>query len=324
MKRLLLTTALCLAATGAAAQELVIATGSTGGTYFPVGVGIAQLVSEATNLSVDAVTSGGSTENVRLIGRDEVDMAITNGVVGTLAVAGRGPFESGAQENLRSMFSLWGNTEHQVARIEFVQTGTVDDLAALDGKYNIGGRQSGARTAATLMLSALGHDVDGIETEFLSSYSEAGAALQDGRIAAANMGAGIPVAAVTELFATLGADGVRILSFTDEQLGRLNAVYPGLYYRAEIPAGTYPGQEEPLATAEYANLMVVDDDVSNEVVYAFMTALFDDLDGVHAIHPAAGAISLEAALDGLSAPLHPGAIRFYEERGVTVPDVLRP
>jgi TRAP transporter TAXI family solute receptor len=242
--------ALCLAAPAALAQDaLVIATGSTGGTYYPVGVGLAQLVSGATDLNMDAVTSGGSTENVRLIGRDEVDMAITNGVVGTLAVAGQGPFESGAQENLRSMFALWGNTEHQVALTSAIDTGTVDDLAALDGKYNIGGRQSGARTAASLMLGALGHDAEAIETESLSSYSEAGAALQDGRIAAANMGAGIPVAAVTELYASLGADEVTILSFTDEQLGRLDAAYPGLYYRAEIPAGSYPGQDAAIATA---------------------------------------------------------------------------
>lgn len=324
MKHLTLTAALCLAASGASAEDLVIATGSTGGTYYPVGVGLAQLVSEVTELSVDAVTSGGSTENVRLIGRDEVDMAITNGVVGTLAVAGEGPFESGAQTNLRSMFALWGNTEHQVALSSAITNGTVDDLATLDGRYNIGGRQSGARTAASLMLGALGHDVEAIDTEFLSSYSEAGSALQDGRIAAANMGAGIPVAAVTELFATLGGDDVTILSFTDEQLARLDAAYPGLYYRAEIPAGTYPGQTSSVATAEYANLMVVDDDVSDDAVFAFMTAVFDDLEGVHAIHPAAGSISLDAALDGLPVPLHPGAIRFYEGRGVAIPDALRP
>ncbi|MEM7566717.1 MAG: TAXI family TRAP transporter solute-binding subunit, partial [Pseudomonadota bacterium] len=311
--------------TSAVAQEsLVIATGGTGGTYYPVGVGIARVVADATAFSVDAVTSGGSTENVRLIGRDEVDMGITNGVVGSLAVNGTDAFEGDRQDDLRSLFSLWGNTEHHVALSAAVETGTVDDLASLDGKYNIGGRQSGARTAATLMLRALGHDPDAMDLEFLSSYSEAGSALQDGRIAAANMGAGVPVAAVTELYAALGGDGVTILEFTDAQLAKIDAAYPGLYYQTTIPAEAYPGQSEPVTTAEYANLMVVDADVSDDVAYAFVAAVFDNLEAVHAIHPAAQKIRLETALDGLSVPLHPGAARYYEEQGIAVPDRLKP
>lgn len=317
--------AIATAVPAVAADQLVIGTGGTGGTYYPVGVGLSKVVSDAVDgISVDAVSSGGSTENVRLIARKEVDLGITNGVVGSLAVNGQGVFEGKIQENLRSLFSLWGNTEHHVALASQAKTGTVDDIADLGGKYNIGGRKSGARTSASLMLAAIGHDVENIDIEYLAKYSESVRALQDKRIAAANLGAGMPVAAVTELYAALGADNVTILAFTDEHLEKINAAYPGLYYRREIPAGTYPGQEDAVQSAEYANLMVVDEGVSDETAYQFVKAVFENLDEIHAIHPAAKAIQLDKALSGLSVPLHPGAIKYYEEQGLAIPDHLKP
>jgi len=316
---------LALASPSLAQTNLVIGTGGTGGTYYPVGVGMARLVSEiAPSLQVDAVTSGGSTENIQLIARGEIDIGITNGVVATLAAKGEDVFAGDARTSLRSLFALWGNTEHHVALKDSTTTGTVDDIASLSGKYNIGARQSGARTAANLMLSALGHDPEAIDMEFLAAYSEAASALQDRRIAAANMGAGIPVAAVTELYASMGADRVTILSFTDEQIAKIDAAHPGLYYAVEIPAGTYPGQAEAIPTAEYANLVIADASTDEAVIYDFVKAIFDNIERVHSIHPAAQVVSLEAALAGLPVPLHPGAVRYFEEVGVAVPDRLKP
>lgn len=324
--RAVLTAAFLALATPSFAQSnVVIGTGGTGGTYYPVGVGMARLVSEVVpSLQMDAVSSGGSTENIQLLARGEIDLGITNGVVATLAFNGEDVFEGDARESLRSVFNLWGNTEHHVALTDAITTGTVDDIASLPGKYNIGARQSGARTAANLMLRALGHDPEAIDMEFIGSYSEAASALQDRRISAANMGAGIPVAAVTELFATLGPEQVTILSFTDEQIARIDAAHPGLYYPVEIPAGTYPGQTEAIPTAEYANLVVTDASADEEMIYNFVKAIFENIERVHAIHPAAEVVNIDAALAGLPVPLHPGAIRYFEEVGVTVPDRLRP
>jgi len=316
---------LVLASPSFAQTNLVIGTGGTGGTYYPVGVGMARLASEvAPSIQVDAVTSGGSTENIQLLSRGEIDIGITNGVVATLAAKGEDVFAGDARTSLRSLFSLWGNTEHHVALKDATTTGTVDDIASLPGKYNIGARQSGARTAANLMLRALGHDPEAIDMEFLAAYSEAGSALQDRRIAAANMGAGIPVAAVTELYASMGADRVTILSFTDAQIAKIDAAHPGLYYPVEIPAGTYPGQTDAIPTAEYSNLVVADASTDDEVIYAFVKSIFENIDRVREIHPAAKVMSLEAALAGLPVPLHPGALRYFEEVGVTVPDRLKP
>lgn len=307
-----------------AQDALVIGTGGTGGAYYPIGVGMARVVSEADpSLRVDGVSSGGSTENVQLIARQEIEMGITNGVVATLAARGESVFEGDARTGLRAVFSLYGNTEHHVALADAAPTGTIDDLATLPGPYNIGGRQSGARTAAELMLEALGHDPEAISLEFIGSYSEAGAALQDRRISAANLGAGIPVPAITEIYASIGADNVRILRFEEEHIARIDAAHPGLYYGVTIPAGSYPGQTDDIPTAEYANLMVVDESIDEDVVYRFTKAVFENIDAIHSVHPAAEGITLENAFSGLPVPLHPGAIRYFEEVGMTVPEGLR-
>lgn len=92
----------------------------------------------------------------------------------------------------------------------------------------------------------------------------------------------------------------------------------------EIPAETCPGQSDVIRTAEYANLMIVDAGLSDDVVHDFVAAIFEQLDTVHAIHPSAEAISLENALTGLSVPLHPGALRYFEGQGIAIPDRLRP
>lgn len=307
-----------------AQDSIVIGTGSTGGAYYPIGVGMARIVSAADpSLRVDAVSSGGSTENVQLIARGSIEIGITNGVVATLAARGESVFEGDARAGLRALFSLYGNTEHHVALADAAATGTIDDLATLPGPYSIGGRQSGARTAAELMLQALGHDPEAISMVFIGSYSEAGAALQDRRISAANLGAGVPVPAITEIYAALGADNVRILRFEEEHLARIEAAHPGLYYGATIPAGSYPGQTEDIPTAEYANLMVVDEGLDEDVVYRFTKAVFENLDAIHAVHPSAAGVTVENAFSGLPVPLHPGAIRYFEEIGVTVPEGLR-
>ena len=137
----------------------LMATGSTSGTYYAVGIGMSKIVSDAnSDISIDGITSGGSTENIRLIENKEVDFGISNGVVSFLAVNGVGRFERQPQNEIRSLMALWENTEHQLVLSSDLKTGTVDDLSTLSGKYNIGKRRSGARTAATLMLKALGHD----------------------------------------------------------------------------------------------------------------------------------------------------------------------
>jgi TRAP transporter TAXI family solute receptor len=132
----------------------------------------------------------------------------------------------------------------------------------------------------------------------------------------------VPVSAVAQAFAAMGDDLV-ILDFDDEQVARANSVYD-LWPRYEIPADTYPGQSEPVMTVAQPNFLAVRDDVSDDDVYLITKTIYENLPFLQNIHAATKDMALEKAIAGLPVPLHPGAVRFYEEQGITIPDKLKP
>ncbi len=169
-------------------------------------------------------------------------------------------------------------------------------------------------------MEGLGLSLDDIEVEYLG-YTEAARAMQDGILAGASLVAGMPVPAVAQLFAS--PIDVQILEFTEEQLAAINDVFPTWDFW-EIPAGTYPGQDKPVNTIAQPNWLAVNYDVCEDVVYTLTKTLFENLDFMHGIHAAAQQIKVETATLGLPVPLHPGAIRFFEEQGLEIPDRLIP
>lgn len=143
----------------------------------------------------------------------------------------------------------------------------------------------------------------------------------DKRIGGANIPAGPPVAAITQLYAQMGKKAT-VLDFTDEQLAKIRESYP-IWTRYVIDAGVYPGQKEPINTIAQPNLLVVRKGLSEEVVYQVTKTIYENLPFLNNIHKATKAMSLEEALDGLPVPLHPGAARYYEEAGLDIPEELR-
>jgi len=145
--------------------------------------------------------------------------------------------------------------------------------------------------------------------------------MKDKRIDGANIPAGPPVAAVTDLFAAPGLDVV-ILEFTDDQLKAVNeqTAYPG--YRYMIKAGTYPGQDKDVPTIAQPNLLVCREDTSEAVVYQLTKTLFENPAFLKQVHKMGEWITLENAISGLPAPLHPGAVKYYQEKGLRIPPEL--
>ena len=135
-----------------------------------------------------------------------------------------------------------------------------------------------------------------------------------------NIPGGPPVSAVTQAFATLGKD-ITVLSFTKEQLAAVNSIYQ-LWHPYLITAGTYPGQDRPIATIAQPNFLAVHSDVEDEVVYLIVKTIYQNLPLLHIIHPATEMMTLQKAIEGLPVPLHPGAARFYREQGIDIPDHL--
>ena len=319
-----------LAVNSVQAQEernYLLATASTGGTYYPVGVALATLVKvklqPQQKINMSAINSAGSGENVRLLRENEAQFAILQGLFGNYAWNGTGPVANdGPQTNLRAISMLWPNVEHFMVRKEFAETGTIDDFLAMTGEsVSLGRQNSGTIGSNETILGNLGiADMANDYNLVYLGYGPSAAALQDGQIVGMNTPAGDPVSAVTRAMAAMGDDLV-LLDFTDEQAEKADGGL-GLWTRHVVPAGTYPGQDEDLNTIAQPNFLAVRADLPEEDVYMITQTIYENLPFLQGIHPATKAMSLENALNGLPMPLHPGAQRYFEEVGVSIPENL--
>ncbi|MDC7218045.1 MAG: TAXI family TRAP transporter solute-binding subunit [Spirochaetales bacterium] len=320
---LILTCMLCLTFAAAPSQasdkNLIIATATTGGTYYPVGVAIGTLVSiklaKADKITATAINSAGSGENVQMLKNKEADLAILQALFGLNAYKGEGPYKGKAFKDFRSITMLWENVEHFPLLNKYVKKGDISDLKGLGKKFSIGKRGSGTEGSGRTLLKIMGVDVNkDLVLEFLG-YTPSAQAMMDGRIAGANIPAGPPAAAITQLYAQLGSDDVTVLEFTDAQLAEIQKAYP-IWNRYVIPAGTYPSQKEDIETIAQPNFLACRADLPDEVVYKITKTIYENLPFLNNIHKATKAMSLERATTGLPAPLHPGAEKFYREVGI--------
>lgn len=308
--------------------DLILATATTGGTYYPVGVAIATLTSiklaPKDKITMTAITSAGSGENVQLLKTKEADLAILQGLFGAMAWKGRGLYEGKPQHHFRTVTMLWQNVEHFVIMKEYVTSGTISDMDNIKGKpFSIGARGSGTEASGKTILTGLGYDpAKDFDLQYLG-YTPSANALQDARIVGMNTPAGPPVSAVTQAFAAIGGDKLKVLNFTTEQMKKADSEFP-VWTPYTVPANTYPGQSEPIHTIAQPNFLAVLPDVPADVVYKIVKNIYENLGYLNNIHKATKAMALEKAIAGLPAPLHPGAARFYKEKGMTIPQSLMP
>lgn len=315
---------------GATAQaeeaSYVLATASTGGTYYPVGVALSTLVKvklePSENIGMSAISSAGSGENVRLLREDEAQFAILQGLFGSYAATGTGPIaESGPQEQLRSVTMLWQNVEQFIVSNDAAGDGTVAALADLKGAgMAMGAQNSGTIGSNATLLEGLGIDINTDYELVFGGYGPSVEALQNGQVKGVGIPAGVPTGAISQLMAAAG-DSVTPLEVTDEQMAAMDGGRE-LWTRYVIPAGTYPGQDADWNTIAQPNFLATNADVSEENVYLITKTIYENLPFLQAIHPATKAMALESAIAGLPVPLHPGAARYYQEQGIEIPDRL--
>ncbi|MEP6356227.1 MAG: TAXI family TRAP transporter solute-binding subunit [Hyphomicrobiales bacterium] len=313
-------------ATAAEERNYILSTASTGGTYYPVGVAIATLtkvkLQPKQKISMSAINSAGSGENVRLLRENEAQFAIIQGLFGHYAATGTGPVKAdGPQKDLRSVSMLWQNVEQFVISADAAKTGTIEDIVALKGKPMAFGKQkSGTIGSNRTVLSGFGLDIDSDFSLFHGGYGPSADAVADGKASGAGLPAGVPMGAVTKLLAAKG-DSVKLLSFTDEQAAKADGG-KGLWTKYTIPAGTYPGQDKDVNTIAQPNFLAVRSDVDEDAVYMITKTMYENLPFLNAIHKATKAMAVERAVAGLPLPLHPGAAKFYKEVGISIPDSL--
>ena len=321
-----------IALSGAAVQaqdegaNYILATASTGGTYYPVGVALATLVKvklePKQKIGMAAISSAGSGENVRLLREGEAQFGIMQGLYGYYAATGTGPLaEVGPQENLRSVSMLWQNVEHFIVASDAATTGTMADMVALKGEgMAMGSQNSGTIGSNAAIMSGFGIDINTDYELVFGGYGPSAEALQNGQVKGVGIPAGIPVGAISQLMASAG-DSVTLLNFTEEEMA-MGDGDRGLWTPFTIPAGTYPGQDADVQTIAQPNFLATSADLPEDHVYEITKAMYENLPFLQAIHPATKAMALERAIAGLPLPLHPGALKFYQEAGLDVPERL--
>lgn len=312
MKSIFAALALVAATSGAAFAEdtfVTLMTGSTAGTYHLLGSAIAKAVSAATKLHVTPMRSAGSAENIALVADGGPEIAFAQNDITHWAMTGQGSFAGEAKTNLRAIAALYPEHVQMITRAG----SEVRSFADLKGhRVGVGAVGSGVEADARAIFRVLGlsyADMNAAFTDFRATMKR----LQGGTLEAGMIVAGVPTPAVTEL---ASSEPIALVGLTRDELDRLASAHP--YFEAAlIPAGTYGIETETLAPAVRA-LLVTRSDVPDDVIYSFTKALFEHLDDIREAHDVAGEISLERAAARLTAPLHPGAARYYREAGVEV------
>lgn len=310
---------------GKSYQSFIIATATPGGTYYPVGVAIGALITiklhKTHRIAATAITSAGSAENIQMLINQEVEFAILQALFGAMAYQGEDRYKGKAVRDLRAITVLWENVEHFVLLKKYSRTGSITDLRDLNDKFSIGKRGSGTEISGLIILGALGIGIGrDIKPEYLG-YNSSALAIIDGRVAGANMPAGIPASAVTQLYAQLGGTRVTLLQINKPQLEKVAADYP-IWREYTIKAGTYPGQKNDIHTIAQPNFLACRANLSEEVAYLVAKTIYENLTYLTNIHKATSVMKLENAVRALPVPLHPGAARYYLEKGLKIPQQL--
>ena len=302
------------AATQAAEQQFVsIGTGGVTGVYYPTGGAICRLVNKyrkETGIRCSVESTGGSIYNINTIRSGELEFGVAQSDWQYHAFNGTSKFEDqGKFEKLRAVFSVHPEPVTILARSD----AKISNVTDLKGKrVNIGNPGSGTRGTWEVMESALGWKREDLKLAAEMKSAETAQALCDNKIDAYFWLVGHPSALTQESLSTCDSTLVNAKS---PEIDKLIADRP--YFReATIPAGMYPGQNEDITTFGVGATFVTSADVSDEVVYTMVRAVFENFEDFKKLHPAFGNLKeAEMIKDGLSAPLHPGAEKYYKERG---------
>ena len=307
---------MALAAMPAAAQDklnIFIATGPTSGVYYPMGGGLADLLTKyVPSLNATAGTTAGSIANLQLMQTKKADIAFTMADASWDAYKGQQKFQSGAVP-LRALMVLYPNRMHVVT----VEGTGINKFSDLKGKrVSTGAVNSATEVMALRMTEAHGMTFKDFTQERLDPGKSADA-IKDKKLDAFFWVGGVPTAAVTELAATPGVK-IKLIDHDDGVAG-MNKIYGPLYVRDVIPGKTYPGQDQPSRIATVWNVLVARADVSDQGAYDVVKTIFDRKADMERVHPESRNFDLKYQTNAASViPFHPGAIKYLAEKGVKV------
>jgi hypothetical protein len=313
IQRFALFLCICLGALQpAAAENISIATGGTGGVYYPIGGGIASMLSKKVpGMEATAEVTGGSVDNLKLIDGDVSYIGLTMSDAAQDAYRGEDKFK-GNKVPLRTLMILYPNRMHVVT----VDGRGIEKMADLKGKHiSTGSPGSATEVMAFRMLEAAGLDKDKDVKRERLSVAESVNAIKDNKIDAFFWVGGLPTAAVTDLANTPGTK-LKMIDNAD-LVPAMNKKYGNLYIQDTIPKATYRGMDQDNKQATVMNILVANEKMSDKTAYAIVKTIFDSRDDLIAVHKDTAEFKLENQKAASSpVPFHPGAIKYYEEKGV--------
>jgi TRAP transporter TAXI family solute receptor len=296
-------------------QFISIGTGGTGGVYYPYGGGVAEIWTKyVKGVRAVAEVTGASVENTKLCHRGETLFGEIMNDVAYQAYNGIGKFE-GKPQKIRGMFEMYPHHYHVVA----LKKSGVNSIYDIKGKkVSVGAPASGTEYKTNLVLQeALGIPYSSFNV-FRLSFTETANALKDGTIQVGIWDVAAPTSSVMDLSTT---HDIRVISFTPEEIKKIVEKFP-FYSEFTMSANTYRGQDYDVRNPSVWNTFICSADVDGELVYNLTKAVFEHQDYMIKIHPFARYTTPENAVKHAVIPLHPGAIKYLEEKGISIPDRL--
>lgn len=288
-----------------------IGTGGTGGTYYPLGGAMAKIFNDKIeNVNANVQSTQASVENIGLVGKGEVEIAFIQNDITFYAFNGTEIFAGKDKiQNVRGMAMLYP----EVVQIIALKDSNIKSVEDLRGKkVAVGAPGSGAEANARQILEAHGLKYTDLAKADFLSFNEAADQLKNKQIDAAFLTAGIPTSAVSEVSQTTD---IVVVSMNSGKLTELKKQYP-FYTEIKIPANTYKGQTSDVTTAAVMAMLVVKESLSDDLVYKLTKALYENRQVIIETHARGNDIKLESALSGMPIKVHPGAQKYYNEKGV--------
>ncbi len=298
-----------------AVKPFTLATAGTGGTFYVLGGAMSDMMRKYANAKMTPIVTNGSIENNRLLGSKRVAMAINYPDLIYYAYNGTEMYKGTKFDNLRYV----GGGHLGATQVIVPLGSSIKNLKDLKGKSVAVGAQGSGNIAASMdLLGVAGLTFKDIKPAYLS-FTEMVGALQDNTVDAVILLAGVPASAVTDIFAN---KDMRLVPYTAAEVNAYIAKQgpekKALLFPYQVPANTYRNQKEAVPCMGVRACIVTHKDVPDETVYTFLKTIEAHVAEMAKVHPSGAEYSMKFLKEGASIPLHPGAEKFYKEKGVTV------
>lgn len=290
-------------------QFVNILTGGQSGVYYPMGVALSQIYAQKIpNVKSTAQVTKASAENMNLLQAERAELAWA--LADSVSDAWNGKEEAGFTQKLDKLRGLSATYNNYIQIVANADSGikTIDDLKGK--RISVGAARSGTELNARAVFKAAGLTYDDFSKVEYLPFGESVELMKNRQLDATLQSAGLGVASIRDLATAVS---IIVIPVSEEIVKNVG---DAAYQPAIIPANTYPGQTEDLATAAIPNFLVTHSGVSDDLAYEMTKGLYENLDALQASHNAAKAIKLENALNGMPVPIHPGAERYYKEKGL--------